>query len=491
MTTSIVWLRRDLRLHDHPALLAAAGEADRLAPLFVLDDALLEGDSAPNRVWFMLETLRELAADLERRGSRLHVRRGRPEAVVPAFAREVGAGAVHVSRDFAPYGRRRDEAIARSLDGIGVAFRRHTGVLVHEPESIATADGRWFSVYSPFRRAWDDRAIRALAAAPDHLPAPPDGVEAGSLPAAGEPGTEPTARIDLLPQPGEAAARERLAGWLDGGIAGYGRSRDQLDDPDGTSRLSQDLRFGLLSAAEVAARASGSGDGRRRFVAEISWRDFYGHVLWHEPTLLRESFRPEMDAAFGPGEPGLVDAWREGRTGYPVVDAAMRQLAASGWMHNRGRMGVASFLTKHLLIDRRVGEAHFWRHLVDGDPASNNGGWQWAASTGTDPQPFFRIFNPILQGKRFDPDGDFVRRWVPELESVPTSHVHEPWTMPADMQAATGCRIGANYPSPVVDHPAARARALEALAAAGAPGRRDALAADRRDARRRVPAGRE
>ena len=488
MTTSILWFRRDLRLHDLPALTAAA-EAEHLVPLFVLDETLLGGEVAANRVWFMTGTLRALARDLESRGSRLLVRRGRPEEVVPAVARELGAARVHVSRDYTPYGRRRDEAVARALDRDGVAFRRHPGVLVHEPEALAKQDGRYYSVYSPFRRAWDRIQVRGLDHVPGALPPWPatarfddadtvlDGVAA-----------RPTADEALLPTPGEPAARARLDRWLDEGVDGYGDSRDQLGDQRGTSRLSQDLRFGLLSAAEVVTRAHGEGEGRRRFIAEMAWRDFYAHVLWHEPRLLRESFRPAMDEAFsGDEDRREVAAWLEGRTGYPVVDAAMRQLAASGWMHNRGRMVVASFLTKHLLVDRRIGERHFWRHLVDGDHASNNGGWQWAASTGTDPQPYFRIFNPILQGKRFDPDGAYVRRWVPELARVPDEYIQEPWAMPEDIQRDAACRIGVDYPAPIVEHGAARDRALEALADAGEPGRRDPVATDRRDGRAVTP----
>ena len=484
MTTSILWFRRDLRLRDHPALLAAA-VADRVAPLFVLDDGLLGPDASPNRVWFMVETLRELARDLEASGSRLHVRRGRPEDVVPAFARETGATRVHVSRDYTPYGRRRDERVAGLLSAAGVELRRHAGVLVHEPEHLAAADGRYYSVYSPFRRAWDRLEVRPVHAAPDRLPpapALPDEPPAAALLDAVDAG--PTADRGLLPPPGEPAARRRLERWLQGGVDRYDETRDRLDDPDGTSRLSQDLRFGLLSAAEVVARSLGEGEGRRRFVAELGWRDFYAHVLWHEPDLLRASFRPEMDAAFttAPDDPSVA-AWIEGRTGYPVVDAAMRQLTASGWIPNRGRMVVASFLTKHLLADRRIGERQFWRHLVDGDHASNNGGWQWAASTGTDPQPYFRIFNPILQGKRFDPEGTWIRRWVPELANVPPAWINEPWSMPDEVQREAGCRIGRDYPAPIVRHEDARERALAALAEAGGPGRRDAVAEDRRDAR--------
>ncbi len=464
--TTVLWFRRDLRLHDNPALTAAVEDAAAVAPLFVMDDAILGADPAPNRLWFMLGTLRSLQDELERRGSRLHIRSGRPEEAVATFAREVGASRVHVSRDFSPYGRTRDLKVHEALARSNVPLRRHPGVLVHDPEAIVGRDGSPYTVYSPFRRAWDRLERRAVLPGPDRIP-PWPAVAPGELPAR----PHPTADPDLLPEPGEPAARERLARWVAGAVDGYATSRDELGAKGGTSRLSQDLRFGLLSPLEVATAASGPGEGRRRFVAELAWRDFYAHGLWHRPALLREAFRPEMEAAFGPGDEAHVDAWREGRTGYPLVDAAMRQLAAAGWMHNRGRMVVASFLTKHLLVDRRVGESHFWRHLVDGDPASNNGGWQWAASTGTDPQPYFRIFNPILQARRFDPDGDYVRRWVPELAAVPAPWIHTPWLMPPDVAATSGCQIGVDYPPPIVDHSFARERALAALSAAGTPGR--------------------
>jgi deoxyribodipyrimidine photo-lyase len=465
---SVIWFRRDLRVHDHPALAAAVEGAGAVAPLFVLDDALLGHGASPNRLTFMLGTLRVLAEDLERLGSRLHVRTGRPVDVVPAFVREMGARRVHVSRDLGPYGRQRDRAVHDALSRAEVPMRRHPGVVVHEPEAIVGGQGRPYTVYSPFRRAWDRLERRVVVPAPDRMPPPPPNVLAGTLPDL----PRPTADVDLLPEPGEAAARGRLERWVSGPIDGYGTSRDRLGAAGGTSRLSQDLRFGLLSPLEVVTATAGPGEGRRRFIAEIAWRDFYAHVLWHQPALQREAFRPEMEAAFGAGDPEFVEAWRQGRTGYPIVDAAMRQLLRTGWMHNRGRMVVASFLTKHLLVDRRVGERHFWRHLVDGDPASNNGGWQWAASTGTDPQPYFRMFNPTLQGRRFDPDGDYVRRWVPELARVPAGWLHTPWLMPPEVAEAAGFRIGVDYPLPIVAHEAARERALAALSAAGSPGRR-------------------
>ncbi len=467
--TAIVWFRRDLRLHDHPALLAAMERADRVVPLFVVDPTLVGGRFAStNRTWFMLESVRALRDTLRGRGSDLVVRTGDPRDVVPGIARELGAGAVYVSRDHAPYGRRRDRAVADALATTGVAWHARRGVLVHEPDEIATRDGRPFRVYTPFRRAWDALPRRPLLPAPDRLAAAPPGFDPGPIPTLAGLGfgAGTTAAIDLLPTPGEAAARDRLERWLERGVDGYDASRDRLDLGAGTSRLSAYLRFGLVSPIEVVERAIGAGDGRRAFVNEIVWREFYAHVLYHHPAVRRQAFRPAFDDVPWSGDADGLAAWQSGRTGVPIVDAAMRELAGSGWMHNRARMIAASFLTKDLLLDWREGEAHFMRHLVDGDVASNNGGWQWSASTGTDAQPWFRVFNPVTQGRRHDPDGTYVRRWVPELAGVPTARIHAPWEMTAAEQAAAGCRIGIDYPAPIVDHAAARTRALTAYGAA-------------------------
>jgi len=461
---ALVWFRRDLRLHDHPALDAALRAGGRVVPVFVLDPRLLEGPrSSANRTWFLLGTLRALAGDLAARGAPLVVRSGRPEDVIPALAAEAGAGHVFATRDVSPFARGRDRAVADALAADGRALHLGRGLLVAEPEEVHTGDGRPLTVFTPFSRRWAAAPRRALVAPPGAIPSLPAGVLAGeAIPEAPAPTADPA----LLPAPGEAAARDRLARWAaSAALPAYAEGRNRLD-ADGTSRLSADLKLGTLSPLEVLLAAEGPGEGRRVFVGELCWREFYLHVLWHFPHVVRGAYRPAYDAVPWVDDPAALAAWREGRTGYPVVDAAMRQLATSGWMHNRARMIAASFLAKDLLVDWRRGEEHFMKHLVDGDVAANNGGWQWTAGTGTDAAPYFRVFNPVSQGRRFDPGGAYVRRWVPELSRVPDAHVHEPWSMPPEVQAAAGCVIGGDYPPPIVDHAFARGRALAAYAAA-------------------------
>jgi deoxyribodipyrimidine photo-lyase len=448
----VLWFRRDLRLHDLPALYHATTSGAPIAPLFVVDDRILAGRwPAANRWWFMRAAVAELADELEARGARLTVLRGDPVEIVPWFARAIAAVRVIVSRDRTPYGRRRDGQVVDRLADEGVAFEARRGSLVLEPEDIQRSSGGGYRVFGPFYRAWSAIEPRDVRPAPETLRgAEVDvGGDAGAatIDAHLDPVT-PTARIALMPTPGEAAARTRLEAWATSDrLERYASDRDRLD-LDGTSRLSQDLRWGLLSPGEVVARTAGPGEGRAKFRAELAWRDFYAHLLWHEPDAARHALRPAFEAVAWERDPAVIEAWRSGTTGYPVVDAAMRQLRATGWMPNRARMITASFLTKHLGVDWRVGEAHFMAHLLDGDPASNNGGWQWAASTGTDAQPWFRIFNPTRQGRRHDPTGDYVRRWVPELGGIAGVEVHEP-------------PIGA-YRPPIVAHAEARTRALAA-----------------------------
>jgi deoxyribodipyrimidine photo-lyase len=464
---TIVWFRRDLRLHDNPALAAAAAGTSALVPLYVLDPRLLRGRwSSSNRTWFLLASLRGLDARLREVGSRLHVRVGDPAKVVPDVAASVGARTVHVASDVSPFAARRDAAVAQGLARDRATLVAHPGLLVHPPDAVRTRDGRPYVVFGPYRRTWEAIPRRAIEAAPTRLPPRPRSLDPGAVPdLAGLGLPEPTADPASFPEPGELAARGRLESWLRDGLARYAGDRDRLD-VDGTSHLSQDLRFGLLSPLELVERAAGRS-GADAWLAELCWRDFYLQLLAHHPEVLRRPFRTAFERLRWIDDNGAFAAWRDGRTGHPVVDAAMRQLAATGFMPNRARMIVASFLAKDLLLDWRLGEAHFMRLLLDGDPAANDGGWQWAASTGTDAQPWFRVFDPVSQGRRFDPEGAWIRRWIPELSRVPDHSVHTPWTMSPEEQAEAGCILGADYPRPIVDHREARARWLDAVAAAG------------------------
>jgi deoxyribodipyrimidine photo-lyase len=463
--TAVVWFRRDLRVDDLPALAHACREHERIVALFVLDPRLLRGRfRSPGRTAWLLECLAALDGELRARGARLAVRHGRPETEVRRVAREAGAATVHVSDDVTGFARSRDARVEAALGRDGVALRRHPGLYVADLPGIATAQGGPYKVFTPFLRAWRAQARRAPERAPRTITTAP--VAAGELPSLRALGFEGRApRLQDRPEPGPVAARSAAGRWLrSAALERYAERRDVLAVP--TSRLSAHLRFGCLSALSLERRVATRG--LQRYRDQLAWRDFLAAVQLHFP----ESARVELDARYRTLEwdrdPALVDAWREGRTGFPVVDAAMRQLAATGWMHNRARMIVGSFLTKDLQQDWREGERHFMAHLLDGDVASNNGGWQWVASTGTDPAPYFRrLFNPTTQQRRFDPDGRYVRRWCPELAAVPDARLAEPWTMSAAEQAAAGCRIGRDYPEPIVDHAVARRRAIERYRAAG------------------------
>lgn len=444
------WFRSDLRLHDNRALGAAAGRARELVLLFVFDERLLRGAAlgAP-RLHFLLGCLERLGADLARRGQRLVVRRGDPTRVLPALLREWRIERITWNHDYGPFARRRDAAVRAAAATLGVAVDTHKDRVVFEGDEIRTKTGTAFRVYTPYRNAWWRRfeADPALVAPAPRLPPPVAAARCGVLPSAASLGF-PDAGAEL-PTAGEDAATRRLDRFVGDALARYAIDRDR-PAVDGTSRLSPYLRFGVISirtcvhAALDRARADrGARAGAHKWADELVWRDFYHAILAAHPHVLRRSFRAEYDALeWNDDEPGFR-AWCQGRTGYPFVDAAMRQLAATGWMHNRARMVVASFLTKDLGIDWRRGERFFYRHLVDGDPASNNGGWQWAASTGTDAQPYFRIFHPVSQGERWDPEGRYVRRWVPELEGVELRHLQRPW------EAAVPPR---DYPPPILDH---------------------------------------
>ena len=451
MTTAIVWFRRDLRVHDHPALTAAQRAADRIVPVFVLDPRLLEAGRFPsvNRAWFLLESLRELRAALRDRGGELFVREGRPEEVLPELARATGADAVHYAADVSPFATARDARVDAAVETV-----RHPGTFVaDELEAITTGDGKPYTVFSPFWRRWEQAPRREVHGAPRALSVP-SGLAAGRIPAAPDPeAAEPFA-------PGERAARKRLARWLADGIDAYDERHDRLEG--GTSELSPYLHFGCLSAREAEQRARDKGGaGADAFVRQLAWRDFYAHVLRAFPGNARHAHKRAFDRLEWEDDHAAFDAWREGRTGFPVVDAGMRQLRHRGWMHNRARLIVASFLTKDLHLDWRLGEAHFMRHLTCGDEAQNNGNWQWIASVGVDPAPYYRrLYNPAAQQERHDPDGSYVRRWCPELRDVPLAKLAQPWTMSEAEQEAADCVIGRDYPAPIVDHKRERERAL-------------------------------
>lgn len=482
-TTAVLWYRRDLRVADHPALTLAVREFDRVVPVFVLDDALLRGRfaSAP-RTAFMLGCLRSLDEALRERGSGLVVRRGRPEEELVALADEADAQAVLWTSDVAPYARARDTRVTSALRDAGVAARPQGGAYVVDVSKPRTRAGEPFAVFSPFHRHWLELERRTVHRAPSELPALPGAVREGRLPALGDLGLEdgrspsagavaarpPVALAEPFCEPGESAARAALRRWLDGPVDAYGDTHDLLAE-QGTSGLSPYLRWGCVSAAECERRAARrGGDGSRAWIRQLCWREFYAHVLLTHPDNARLEFQPRYRDLDWVADDDALDAWRAGRTGYPLVDAGMRQLARTGWMHNRARLVVGSFLTKDLHLDWRLGEAHFEALLLDGEPAQNNGNWQWVTSVGVDPAPYFRrIFNPMLQQRKFDPDGAYVRRWVPELRDVLDERLVEPWTMSDEEQAAAGCVIGRDYPAPIVEHAQERRRAVERYQAVG------------------------
>jgi len=445
VTTTVLWFRRDLRLADHPALVAAL-DAGPVVPLFVLDPALLNPAGAP-RTAFLFRCLRSLDESL---GGRLVIRTGDPVDVVPQVAAEADAETVLVSADFGPYGRRRDQDVARALRAAG---RRLTGIgspYAVDPGRTVKTDGTPFRVFSPYYRAWRGHGWAPPAPAPDEV------AWAEGLPSHGIPDDLPVEAT--LPPAGEAAAMARLEHFLAGPIDDYAARRDSPAD-DATTRLSPHLRWGCIHPRQILARLDQS-TSHEKLRSELAWREFYADVLWHVPESARHSLQPKMTTMqldAGPQADERFRAWTEGRTGFPLVDAGMRQLREEAWVHNRVRMVVASFLVKDLHIDWTRGARWFMRGLVDGDLASNNHGWQWVAGTGTDPAPYFRIFNPVTQGREHDPTGDYVRRWVPELSGVRGPAVHEPWKLPGG--------VPAGYPERIVDHGAERAESLRRHAA--------------------------
>jgi deoxyribodipyrimidine photo-lyase len=445
--TTILWFRRDLRLSDHPALVEAvhaAGSHGEVLALFCVDDRLW-GPAGANRRTFLVGCLRALDESI---GGRLVLRAGDPAVVVPAVAADVGASEVFVTADFAPYGTQRDDAVERALIAGGRALVRVGSPYAVEPGTVLNGSGLPYRVFTPYSKAWRAHGW------PSSINAPRS-VRWASAPSEGLPATPaPTA---ALPEPGEAAAKRAARRFYDGPLAAYDERRN---DPgaDATSRLSPYLKWGCLHPRQLLQKL-GTTAAASTFRNELCWREFYADVLHHRPDTVRQAFNPAMAAMAvdGAGTGPRFDAWREGRTGYPIVDAGMRQLVGEGFVHNRVRMLVASFLVKDLHLDWTRGARFFMEHLVDGDIASNQHGWQWVAGTGTDASPYFRIFNPVTQGERFDPGGTYVRRWVPELREVADRYVHHPWDDPSGPPAG--------YPPPMVDHAEEREEALRRYAA--------------------------
>jgi len=456
----LFWFRRDLRDEDNAGLHQAARACRRLHCAFVFDSAILEAlPRADRRVEFIHRSVGELRESLRQRGGGLHVVHDDATAAIPRLAHELGVDAVFANGDYEPYARQRDAAVEQALREHGRRLHLAKDQALFEKDEIVSRSGRPFAIFTPYRNAWraalDDFHVEAYP--------PPDArvlvADKGGLPSLPELGFEAT---DLSRQAlpcGMSGGRAQLEAFASR-IDDYAEARDFPARP-GVSRLSVHNRFGTVSirAAARLARAS-RGGGASTWLDEIAWRDFFFQVLWHHPRVVHEAFRHEHADLDWPGDERLFAAWCEGRTGYPLVDAGMRELLSTGFMHNRVRMVVASFLTKDLLVDWRQGERFFARHLLDYDLAANNGNWQWAASTGCDAQPYFRIFNPEKQSERFDPQGEYIRRHAPELARVPARYIHAPSRMPLHEQQAAGCVIGRDYPAPVVEHATQRAKAL-------------------------------
>ncbi|MEP9350333.1 deoxyribodipyrimidine photo-lyase [Xanthobacter sp. KR7-225] len=471
-TPALLWLRDDLRLADNPALTYAARGERPLAALFVLDE-----DSPGIRPlggaarWWLAGSLRALGAELARQGVPLILRRGPAARVVGEVASQIGAGLIAFNGRAGAAEARVDRAVAERLKSEAREVAREQAHLLHPPGTVASAAGRMPRTFSAFHRAALKRPISPPLPAPKHLRGLAISVASEAL---DEWALEPSAPdwaggLRAAWTPGERAAQERLNAFIAQGLDGYAEGRDRPDLAH-VSRLSPHLRFGEISPRQLMfairhAAADGAVPARdaAKFEAELYWREFSHHLLAEQADIARSNIQSGFDEFPWREAPGELKAWKRGRTGYPIVDAGMRQLWQTGWMHNRVRMVVASFLSKHLLMDWRAGETWFWDTLVDADPANNPANWQWVAGSGLDAAPYFRIFNPVLQGEKFDPLGAYVRAFVPEIRALPAPFIHRPWTADAATLAAAGVRLGATYPKPIVEHGAARERALRAL----------------------------
>ncbi|MBL0142272.1 MAG: deoxyribodipyrimidine photo-lyase [Betaproteobacteria bacterium] len=471
--SSLFWFRRDLRDEDNAGLHYALASSRRVYCVFVFDREIL--DALPSRqdrrVEFIHDCVGELRAALRARGGELIAIHGRSREEIPALASRLGVTAVFANEDYEPAAVSRDAAVEQALAAAGRRLHLAKDHAIFARDEVLTQAGGHFAVFTPYKRAWlvkvDDFYLKAYPVA-RYAPRLARPRFTTIPPTLGKMGFEPSPGTDDFAPPGMSGAR-RLFADFEARMSHYASARD-FPAVQGVSRLSVHNRFGTISIRQLARAArQAPGDGAATWLSELIWRDFYFQILWHHPHAATGAYRREYDAIHWPGTEEHHAAWCEARTGFPIVDAAMRQINATGWMHNRLRMIVASFLVKDLLLDWRRGEKYFADHLIDFDLAANNGGWQWAASTGCDAQPYFRIFNPVSQSERFDPEGRFIRRFLPELAHVPGRFIHAPWTMGLFEQQACGCVIGRDYPAPIVDHAAQRVRALALFKAARSP----------------------
>ena len=467
----VLWFRTDLRIADNPALFAAVATGRPIVPVFILEEATpdLRAPGAA-KLWWLHHSLSHLRDDLQERGPRLTLRRGDALSHLRAIIEATGADAIVWNRRYGRGETDTDAQVETVLHGEGVDVTAFAGHLLHDPSRFTSKTGTPYKVYTPFWNAFVERVeVSEPSAAPERIATladPPQSEDIADWPLL------PTAPdwatgMDAYWKPGERGGRERLDAFASSALDGYAVGRD-LPAEDRTSRLSPYLALGEVSPAQAWAEADGPGEDALVFRKELAWREFSYHLLVRHPDMPRENIAGQFDRfpwrELDDAAKADLRAWQRGRTGYPIIDAGMRQLWHIGWMHNRVRMITASFLIKHLLLDWRHGEAWFWDTLVDADAANNANGWQWVAGSGADASPFFRVFIPILQGEKFDPDGDYVREWVPELAELPARYIHAPWKAPDKVLAKARVRLGASYPEPIVDHAAARERALAAYA---------------------------
>ena len=473
MTNSpiIVWFRRDLRLADNPALVAAAQSGKSVICLYIDETDKARPLGAASQ-WWLHYSLKKLQEDLAALGGQLILRRGVASEVLDDVTAQTGADHIVWNRRYEEGARTRDGDIKSSLRERGLEVQSFKANLLSEPWERRTKTGGYYKVFTPY---W--RAVRSELTVPPPLPAPTrlntynEDIESRSLKSFGLLPRRPNWGAKMKPhwQIGPEGAKTALADFLESGLETYTDDRNRPDRPSGTSHLSPHLAFGEVSPRQIwdaCREKEGTAD---KFLSEIGWREFSYVLLYHNPKLASENFKPYFDGFEWRDDSDTLERWQQGQTGYPFVDAGMRQLWATGWQHNRVRMVTASFLIKHLLIDWRRGEEWFYDTLVDADPASNAASWQWVAGSGADASPYFRIFNPFTQGEKFDPNGDYVRLWVPELAKLPNKYIHRPWDAPDDVLAQAGVRLGQEYPHPIVDHKQARERALSAYKATRGP----------------------